>query len=59
VVEGQIDEMVEIVRPLETVRVPGNHLTMMWEHADETARTLHELLASLTKLPEERQVDAS
>ncbi len=59
VVEGQIDEMVEILRPIETVRTPGNHLTMMWEHADETARALHELLASLAKSPEERQVNAS
>ena len=59
VIEDQIDEMVVAARPLETLRVPGNHLTMMWEHADETAWTLHELLVSLTKLPEERQVDAS
>ncbi len=51
VVEEQIDEMAEILPPLETVRTPGNHLTMMWEHADDTARAMHELLASLAKSP--------
>ncbi len=54
----QIDRLEAAVEPVETVEVPGNHFTMMWDRAETTAEAVQNLIVNLAKSPEERSVNA-
>jgi polyene macrolide polyketide synthase len=43
-VDEQVDRLETVLQPEETVEVPGNHFTMMWEHADTTALAVQKLI---------------
>ncbi|HEX6687921.1 MAG TPA: polyketide synthase dehydratase domain-containing protein, partial [Solirubrobacterales bacterium] len=47
--DEQIDRLEEAVEPTETIEVPGNHFTMMWDHADTTAQAVQDLIVQFTK----------
>jgi acyl transferase domain-containing protein/thioesterase domain-containing protein/acyl carrier protein len=43
----QVDSLEAVVKPLETVEVPGNHVTMMGEHADTTSQAVQGLIRAV------------
>ncbi|HET9163612.1 MAG TPA: beta-ketoacyl synthase N-terminal-like domain-containing protein [Solirubrobacterales bacterium] len=50
VLQAGADRLQEQLRPDGAVCVPGDHFTMMWDHAATTAQAVQELLESSTRI---------
>jgi acyl transferase domain-containing protein len=50
VLQAEADRLQERLPPDRTVCVPGDHFTMMWDHAATTAQAVQELLESSTRI---------
>jgi acyl transferase domain-containing protein len=57
-VSAQIDELERALSPNTTIEVPGNHFTMMWEHADKAMQAVQHLIEPSKQSTEERQENA-